>query len=130
MAEFNVQKKRERINVFKIGKGYVLKYFFDDKEIFKSLVDYYNSQTYQFEMKSVGARNKVMKYLEMKAGFDVYIVEDPTDFMVKVSKDKKYSAILKNSVDYQETKDLRIFIMKDMAAVEEAISLGAEKYEG
>ena len=130
MPKFDVQKKRTRINVFKLDKIYVLKQFFDDKEIFKGLVDYYNSDSYRFEMKSVGTRNKVMWFLEMEGGFDTYIIEDPSDFMVIIDKDKKYADILKNSVDHRVTKDARIFIMKDMAAVEEAISLGAEKYEG
>jgi hypothetical protein len=128
MPEFNVKRKRNRINIFKIGKIYVFKHFFDDKEIFKGLVDFYISESYRFEMKNAGVRNKVMKFLDMKAGFDVYLIEDPADFMVKIGKDKKYAGILRNSVDFRETKDARIFIMKDMAAVEEAISLGAEKY--
>lgn len=128
MPEFNVKRKRNRINIFKIGKIYVFKHFFDDKEIFKGLVDFYISESYRFEMKNAGVRNKVMKFLDMKGGFDVYLIEDPADFMVKIGKDKKYAGILRNSVDFRETKDARIFIMKDMVAVEEAISLGAEKY--
>ena len=128
MPEFNVKRKRNRINIFKIGKIYAFKHFFDDKEIFKGLVDFYISESYRFEMKNAGVRNKVMKFLDMKGGFDVYLIEDPADFMVKIGKDKKYAGILRNSVDFRETKDARIFIMKDMAAVEEAISLGAEKY--
>jgi len=128
MPEFNVKRKRNRINIFKIGKIYVFKHFFDDKEIFKDLVDFYNSESYRFEMKNAGSRNKVMKFLDMEGGFDVYLIEDPADFMVKIGKDKKYAGILRNSVDFRETKDARIFIIKDMAAVEEAISLGAEKY--
>ena len=128
MPEFNVQRKRNRINVFKIGDFYMIRYFFDDKEIFKNIVDYYNPETYQFEMKNEEAKNRVIEYLQMKAGFDIQIIEDPSDFMVKIGKDKKYGAILRNSIDYSETKDTRIFVMKDMAAVEEAVSLGAEKY--
>ena len=128
MPEFNVKRKRNRINIFKISKIYVFKHFFDDKEIFKGLVDFYISESYRFEMKNAGVRNKVMKFLDMKGGFDVYLIEDPANFMVKIGKDKKYAGILRNSVDFRETKDARIFIMKDMAAVEEAISLGAEKY--
>ena len=128
MPEFNVKRKRNRINIFKIGKSYLFKHFFDDKEIFKGLVDFYISESYRFEMKNAGVRNKVMKFLDMKGGFDVYLIEDPANFMVKIGKDKKYAGILRNSVDFRETKDARIFIMKDMAAVEEAISLGAEKY--
>lgn len=119
-----------RINIFKIGKIYVFKYFFDDKEIFKDLADFYNSESYRFEMKTVGERNKVMKILEMKGGFDTHIIEEPSDLMVMIGKDKKYAPILKNSVDHRVTRDARIFIMKDMAAVEEAISSSARKYEG
>jgi len=130
MPEFSVQTKRKRINVFKIDKIYVFKHFLDDKEIFKGLLDFYNSESYRFEMKNAGQRNKVMKFLDMKGGFDVYLIENPADFMVIIGKDKKYADILKNSVDFRETRDARIFIMKDMAAVEEAVSLGAEKYEG
>ena len=128
MPEFNVKRKRNRINIFKISKIYVFKHFFDDKEIFKGLVDFYISESYRFEMKNAGVRNKVMKFLDMKGGFDVYLIEDPANFMVKIGKDKKYAGILRNSVDFRETKDARIFIMKDMAAVEEAINFGAEKY--
>ena len=117
MPEFNVKRKRNRINVFKIGKIYVFKHYFDDKEIFKGLVDFYNSESFRFEMKNAGARNKVMKFLDLKGGFDVYLIEDPTDFVVKISKDEKYAGILRNSVDIRETKDARILIMKDIAAV-------------
>ncbi|MBE0524660.1 MAG: hypothetical protein IBX40_10060 [Methanosarcinales archaeon] len=130
MPEFNVQTKRKRINVFKIGDFYMIKHFFDNKESFKNMVDYYNPETYQFVMKNEEAKNKVIEYLQMKAGFDIQIIEDPSNFMVKIGKDKKYGAILRNSIDYRESKDTRIFVMKDMAAVEEAVSLGAEKYLG
>ena len=130
MQELNVRKKRDEINVFKLDKIYVFKHFFDDKEIFKDLVDFYNSESFRFEMKSAGARNKVMKTLYMKYGFDANYVEDPADYTVMIGKDKKYAQILKDSVDFKETKDARIFIMKDLAAVADAIGLGAKKNEG
>lgn len=130
MQELNVQKKRDEINVFKLDKIYVFKYFFDDKEIFKDLVDFYNSESFRFEMKNAGARNKVMKTLYMKYGFDANYIDDPADYTVIIGKDKKYAGILKDSVDFKETKDARIFIMKDLAAVDNAISLGAKKNEG
>jgi hypothetical protein len=37
----------------------------------------------------------------------------------------KYALILKNSVAFKETANERIFLMKDLAAVEEAVGLGA-----
>jgi hypothetical protein len=42
----------------------------------------------------------------------------------------KYAQILKNSVTFRETANERIFLMKDLAAVEEAVGLGAKIYEG
>jgi hypothetical protein len=41
----------------------------------------------------------------------------------------KYAQTLKNSVATKETATERIFLMKDLAAVEEAVSLGAERME-
>ncbi|HJH31616.1 MAG TPA: hypothetical protein C5S50_05445 [Methanosarcinaceae archaeon] len=129
MQESNIRKKHDIINVFKLDKIYIFKHFFDDKEIFKDLVDFYNSELFRFEMESAGARNKVMKTLYMKYGFDANYVENPADYTVMIGKDQKYAQILKDSVDFKETKDARIFIMKDLAAVEDALSLGAKKNE-
>ncbi|MEI6105100.1 MAG: hypothetical protein WCP70_14270 [Methanothrix sp.] len=42
----------------------------------------------------------------------------------------KYAPILKNYVAFKETANERIFLMKDLAAVEEAVGLGAKIYEG
>jgi hypothetical protein len=33
-------------------------------------------------------------------------------------------------ISFMETADWRIFLIKDMAAVEEALRLGAEQYQG
>ena len=50
--------------------------------------------------------------------------------MVKLPKFAKYAQILKNSVAVKETATERIFLMKDLAAVEEAVVLGAKIVEG
>jgi hypothetical protein len=50
-------------------------------------------------------------------------------FEVEIPRFAKYAQILKNSVATKETATERIFLMKDLAAVEEAVSLGAEKVE-
>jgi len=47
-----------------------------------------------------------------------------------LDKSSKYAPVLKNSVAYKETANERIFLMKDLAAVEEALSFGAKIYEG
>jgi len=57
-------------------------------------------------------------------------VEDLKPFVVKISRYIKYAPLLKNSISFMETVDWRIFLMKDSAAVEEAMRLGAEPYRG
>jgi hypothetical protein len=128
-STFDVIPKRKRINLFKIGKIWICKHFFEDKEIFKALLEYYNKDSYRFEFKSTGARNQALKILE-RYSFDYVFVEDVTGYVVKLPKFSKYAQILKNSVATRETANERVFLMKDLAAVEEAVGLGAQIYEG
>ena len=109
---FDVIERRKRITFFKLSKLWVFKQFFDNHELFNALLDYYNKDLYRFEFKSIGARNNALKLLE-KSGFDYDLVED-----------------LKNSVAFKETANERIFLMKDLTAVEEAVGLGAKIHEG
>ena len=118
--------KGDKINIFKIGGLWCFKYFFGDREIFMDLSEYYNQAKYRFELKDVGERNKVMKYLEEK-GFETVPIEDTSDYTVKIDRFKKYAPILKNSIESTEREKDRVFIMKDLASVEEAIAKGAEK---
>ncbi len=128
-STFDATPRRRRICVFKIGKLWAFKHFFEDKELFKALLDYYNQELYRFEMKSLGSRNNALKILE-KNGFDCDLVEDLKGYVVKLPKFAKYAQVLKNSVASKETVTERIFLMKDLAAVEEALGLGAQIVEG
>ena len=128
-STFDVVPKRKRIIVFKIGKLWVFKQFFENRELFNALLDYYNKDQYRFEFKSTGARNNGLKILE-RNGFDYDLVEDLQGYVVQLPKNVKYAQILKNSVAFKETACERIFLMKDLAAVEEAVSLGAQIVDG
>jgi len=121
---FDVVERRVRITIFKLGKLWVFKQFFDKREVFDALLDYYNRDQYRFEFKSIGARNNALKILE-RNGFDYDLVESLLGYMVDLPKSAKYAQILKNSVAFKETANERIFLMKDLAAVEEAVGLGA-----
>ncbi len=129
MPIFDIIPHRKRITVLKLGRLWVFKHFFGDKEVFKALADYYNKDQYRFEFKSVGARNNALKLLE-RSGFDYDLVEDLKGYLAQLRKSAKYAPILKNSVAYKELGDKRVFLMKDLAAVEEAVNLGAQVYEG
>ena len=126
---FDVIQRRSKICLFKLGKIWVFKHFFDDKAIFKALVENYNEDKLRFEFKTFGARNQALKILE-RAGFDYQLVEDLRPFVVKISRYSKYAPLLKNSISFIETADWRIFLMQDSAAVAEALRLGAEPYQG
>jgi len=126
---FDVVERCKRITVFKLGKLWVFKQFFDNKVVFNALLDYYNKDQYRFEFKSIGARNNALKLLE-RNGFDYDLVEDLKGYVVDLPKSAKYAPILKNSVAFKETANERIFLMKDLAAVEDAVGLGARMREG
>jgi hypothetical protein len=122
---FDVVERRKRITIFKLGKLWVFKQFFDNRIVFNVLLDYYNKDQYRFEFKSIGARNNALKILE-RNGFDYDLVEDLKGYVVQLPKSAKYASILKNSVAFRETANERIFLMKDLAAVEQAVCLGAK----
>ncbi len=126
---FDVIERRKHITVFKLGKLWVFKQFFDNREVYNALLDYYNKDIFRFEFKYIGARNNALKLLE-KNGFDYDLVEDLKGYVVTLPKSAKYAQILKNSVAFKETANERIFLMKDLAAVEEAVGLGAKMVEG
>jgi len=125
---FDFIQKRKRITLFKLGKFWVFKQFFDNRELFNALLDYYNKDLYRFEFKSTGARNNALKLLE-RNGFDYDLVEDLKGYVVQLPKTAKYAQILKNSVAFKETANERIFLMKDLSAVEEAVGMGAKIVE-
>jgi hypothetical protein len=128
-SEFDVLPKHKHIIVFKLGKLWAFKHFFHDRKVYDELLDYYNKDLYRFEFKSIAARNNDLKILE-RNGFDYELVEDLKGYVVSLPKTAKYAQILKNSVSQNETANARIFLMKDKAAVEDAVGLGAKIYEG
>jgi hypothetical protein len=119
---FDVIQNRKKIILFKLGKLWVFK-------LFKALAESYNEDKFRFEFKTFGARNQALKILD-RAGFDYELVEDLRPFVVKISRYSKYAPLLKNSISFIETADWRIFLMKDSAAVEDAMRLGGELYQG
>ena len=128
-STFDVVPKRKHITVFKVGKLWLFKQFFDNRALFDVLLDHYNKDLYRFEFKSTGARNNALKLLE-RNDFDYDLVEDLKGYVVMLPKFAKYSQILKNSVATKETATERLFLMKDLSAVEEAVGLGAKVVEG
>jgi hypothetical protein len=59
-SEFDVIERRKQVNVFKIGKLWVFKYFLENRAIYEALLGYYKKENYRFEFKSTGERNKAL----------------------------------------------------------------------
>ena len=70
----DVIPKRKHVTLFKLGKLWVFKQFFDNRALFDALLNYYNKDLFRFEFKSTGARNNALKLLE-RNGFDYDLVE-------------------------------------------------------
>jgi len=125
---FDVVQRKKRINLFKAGNRWIFKHYFEDQETFRELAEYYDKNGYRFVFKTLGERNKALKILERR-GFEVALVENARGYVVKLCRYSRYAPLLKNSVAHIETPEWRIFLMKDLAAVEEALRLGAKLVE-
>jgi hypothetical protein len=119
---------KKSITIIKAGSHWIFKHFFEDKDIFKELADYYDKEGYRFVLRTPGERNLVQKLLERR-GFEVILAESSRGYVVKLSRQSRYSAVLKNSLAQIETDEWRIFLMKDLAAVKEALHQGAKLVE-
>jgi hypothetical protein len=124
MPSFDLTKKRPRINIFKISGAYYFKHFFDDPKLFRDLEPFYDKSRYSFKMATAGERNKVMKLLDMK-GYDPNLIDEPAPYTVEIGKYQKYGELLKNSIDNYPLREKIVFVMKDMACVEQALAMGA-----
>ena len=56
--------EREQISIFKLGRLWYFKYFFEDREIFEELSGYYNRDRFRFELRTVEERDTVIRYLK------------------------------------------------------------------
>ena len=62
---FDVIERRKHITFFKLGKLWVFKQFFDSKALFRAFLDYYNKDQSRCELKSIDARDNVLKLFFM-----------------------------------------------------------------
>jgi hypothetical protein len=119
---------KKSITIIKAGHHWVFKYFFEDKDIFRELADYYDKDGYRFVLKTPGEKNLVQKLLERR-GFEVILAESSRGYVVKLSRQSRYAGVLKNSLAMIETDEWRIFLMKDRPSVQQALHQGAKLLE-
>jgi hypothetical protein len=128
MPDDYLPASEKSITIIKAGRHWLFKHFFEDKSIFKELADYYDKDGYRFVLRTPGERNLVQKLLERR-GFEVILAESSRGYVVKLSRQSRYSALLKNSLAMIETDEWRIFLMKDRPSVQQALHQGAKLLE-
>lgn len=114
------------INLFHSAGMYYFKYYFDDRDLFEKLQEYYEELEYRFEV-SEGELEDVIKKLE-DYGYNVNIVEEDEipEYVVIIDKYSKHSDLLRNAVGVIESGDEKVLVMKDQVAKEEALDRGRE----
>ena len=119
---------RKSITIIKVGRHWAFKHFFAEKDIFQELADYYDRAGYRFVLKTPGEKNLVQKVLERR-GFEVTVAESTRGYAVRLHRQSRYAAMLKDSLAMIETDQWRIFLMKDRDAAGQALRLGAKMVE-
>lgn len=119
---------KKSITIIKAGHHWLFKHFFEDKDIFKELADYYDKDGYRFVLRTPGEKNLVQKLLDRR-GFEVILAESSRGYVVKLSRQSRYAALLKHSLAMIETDEWRVFLMKDLASVRNAVRQGAKLVE-
>lgn len=119
---------RKSITIIKVGRHWAFKHFFAEKDIFQELADYYDRVGYRFVLRTPGEKNLVQKLLERR-GFEVTLAESTRGYAVKLRRQSRYSALLKDSLAMIETDLWRIFLMKDRDAAGQALRQGAKMVE-
>jgi hypothetical protein len=121
MPGFDVD--REELTVFAVDDEYLFAHYFDRRDIFDDLKEYYDDETYRFEVPA-DEFDAVRERLEA-AYFDPVVVTDLEPYCVVVEKYDEHATVLKQSVATWERQGHRFFLMKDDLAVREAVERGA-----
>ena len=123
MSRFDVDAAR--ITVFRVGNEYLFSHYFDRRDIFTDLSEYYNGDAYRFEVPA-GEFDEVRERLE-DACFAPEVVADLEAYCVVIGLYDEHAAILRESVATWERRGHRFFLMQDELAVKEALERGAER---
>lgn len=119
-------RDRSQVNVFRLDGTYYFRHYFDGEAVFARLRRYYENQQYRF---AVPARefDGVRRFLR-EHGYGLTEVADVERYTVAVPK---YTAhpenIFEEAVDQRSRDGYNLFLLKDLAAVDDAVADGATR---
>lgn len=125
MPEFGVEP--QRLIVFKLDDQYIFKQYFEQQSLFTALQEYYNRDTYRFEVphdEFATVRDQLEDYY-----YEPIIIadDDLATFCVVKEQYTPYKAILRNAVEHWTRDDHNFFLMKDRLSVDQAVEHGATR---
>jgi hypothetical protein len=125
MPSFDVDP--QRIVVFRVDDEYLFSHYFEREDVFDSLRDYYDGETYRFEIPAAEF-DDVRERLE-DAYYEPIVVEDLEPYCVVKEQYTEHADVLKQSVLNWERRGYLFFLMEDDLAVKDAIERGATPIE-
>lgn len=114
----------ETIPLFSIGDAYYFKYYFEDRELFGELSQYYNNEDYRFEVPS-DEIDAVVQLLNENGKHPQRVTEPDSYVVVKKKYTNHPDVLFKKSVLKADTPGFNLFLMQDEPAVETAVTSGA-----
>lgn len=122
MPTFDVDP--EPLYVFQIDDEYLFSEYFDHRDLFDRLSEYYDSDAYRFEVPA-DDYDAVVDALEEFYYDPVVVDEERAEFCVVTGKYDEHAESLKRSVIHWERQGHRFFLMQSPLDVDEAIERGA-----
>jgi hypothetical protein len=120
MASFH-RASHERVNVFLVDGVYLFKHYFEGKEVFDRLKQYYNNQQYRFEIPTE-AFDDLQEFVAQH-GYGLVVVDALEEFVVVV---RKYTAhpegIFKQSVIQRSIDGYNCFLLAERDAVQQVVT--------
>lgn len=113
------------INAFRVGNEYVFKHRFPE-DVYDELRRFYNAEEYRFDV-PVEDIHLVERLLKANA-YDLKLIEDVEEYCVVRSKgEEQQKRLFERTVLRRSTRYHHAYLLKDQAAVEEAVYHGAER---
>lgn len=123
MAEFH-RAGQELINAFLVDDEYLFKHYFEERQVFSAINQYYNDYEYRFEV----PRDQFASVRDLldQQGYALVPVDSIADFCVLKRKYTEHPRILfEGSVLHRSIGNFNCFVMKDETAVRQAVEHGA-----
>jgi hypothetical protein len=123
MPSFDVTP--ERITVFPSDDTYLFKHYFERTDIFESLQEYYNHDKYRFEVPA--DEFEAIREQLAENYYDLVVVGDLEPYCVIKETYTPHADILRSAVIHWSRDGYNFFVLKDEAAVAQAVEQGATR---